>query len=210
MHDDKYSSFTELAAKEPHSFRVEVHRRGSPVCIVAPHGGGIEPGTSEVAREIARDDWSLYLLEGTKGRGNWDLHVTSTRFNDRRCLDILAESEIVVAVHGREGRRPAAVFMGGRATELRARISDALRAAGFDCRPDEENPGREEDNICNRGPPGAGVQLELSEGLRATFFTGDFKKRDGRGVTTDAFAAFCNAVRSAVQQAANERAPAGG
>jgi phage replication-related protein YjqB (UPF0714/DUF867 family) len=108
-----YSSFTQLAGKEPGSFKVERLRRAP--FVLVPHGGGIGPGTSEIARTNAGEDWSLYLLAGTKGNGNLDLHVTSTRFNDPPCLELLAVPELVVAVHG---RTPAAVFLGGPDTDL--------------------------------------------------------------------------------------------
>jgi phage replication-related protein YjqB (UPF0714/DUF867 family) len=52
------------------------------VAVIAPHGGGIEPGTSELATAIAGDDFSLYLFEGLKSAGNGELHITSTNFDE--------------------------------------------------------------------------------------------------------------------------------
>ena len=37
-------------------FRVRVRRSKSDTVIIAPHGGGIEPGTSEIAEAIAASD----------------------------------------------------------------------------------------------------------------------------------------------------------
>jgi poly-gamma-glutamate hydrolase-like protein len=60
--------------------------------LVAPHGGGIEPGTSELADAIAASDLSFYTFEGLKPSGNTDLHITSTRFDEPMCLTLLASS----------------------------------------------------------------------------------------------------------------------
>jgi phage replication-related protein YjqB (UPF0714/DUF867 family) len=67
---------------------------------VAPHGGGIEPGTSELADAIAGSDLSFYTFEGLKSSGNTDLHITSTRFDEPMCLTLLASSSVVVTLHG--------------------------------------------------------------------------------------------------------------
>jgi phage replication-related protein YjqB (UPF0714/DUF867 family) len=42
---------------------------------VAPHGGAIEPGTSEVAKQVADNDLSLFIFEGIKPKGNKRLHI---------------------------------------------------------------------------------------------------------------------------------------
>lgn len=58
---DKYGSFAELEKNElPTAYRVVRIDRDSPVVVAAPHGGKIEPGTSDLARQIADDDLSLY------------------------------------------------------------------------------------------------------------------------------------------------------
>lgn len=51
---DKYGSFQELAAGERCGvdFSIYAVRRDSPVAIIAPHGGMIDPGTSDLARAI--------------------------------------------------------------------------------------------------------------------------------------------------------------
>ena len=50
---DKYRYFAELLAGEAAgAFSVVSDDRGSRIAIVAPHGGGIEPGTSEVAIDL--------------------------------------------------------------------------------------------------------------------------------------------------------------
>ena len=112
MEKDKYDSYEGLAAQEaPGAFAVFARHRG-PTLILAPHAGGIEPGTSESARAIAAEDHSLYLFEGIKPAGNKDLHVTSSRFDEPQCLAMLERAGHVVTVHG-ERRDGKVTFVGG-------------------------------------------------------------------------------------------------
>ena len=89
---DAYQNFAALRRHEFEwiDFRVVVEDRHSPVAIVAPHGGKIEPGTSQIATAIAGLDYSLYCFEGIKRTGNARLHVTSSNFDEHRCLALIA------------------------------------------------------------------------------------------------------------------------
>jgi len=82
------------------SVSLPLNVKGSNTIIVAPHGGAIEPGTSEVAREVANNDLSLAIFEGIKPRNNDRLHITSTNFDEPRCVALVQESDTVVAIHG--------------------------------------------------------------------------------------------------------------
>ena len=99
---DKYKNFEDLARHETAGvdFRVLVRRARAALAIVAPHGGGIEPGTSELADAVAAEGPSFYAFEGLKASGNVDLHITSTRFDEPLCVDLLAASDVVVTLHG--------------------------------------------------------------------------------------------------------------
>jgi phage replication-related protein YjqB (UPF0714/DUF867 family) len=120
-----------------------------------------------VAREIARDDHSLYIFEGVRRSGNGELHITSTNFDEPCAQDMLKRAQTVIAVHGREdGSDIATVWLGGRATALRDAISESLRAAGFQAAAAQQLPGLDQSNVCNRGSFAAGVQLELPFSLR--------------------------------------------
>ena len=84
---DEYRNFEELRGKERENVDYSVTARtvaGSKVAIVAPHGGGIEPLTAELADSIAGDDHNFYALRGLKNKGNKVLHITSHRFDDER------------------------------------------------------------------------------------------------------------------------------
>ena len=164
-----YRSFAQLRqAEPPDAYAIASTPCATATAIVAPHGGRIESGTSAVARAIAGEDLSLYLFEGRRRRGNWEhLHIDSERFDEPMCLKLVATAERVVTVHGARGIVPV-VYVGGRDAALADRIADALNAAGFHAsrtmRPALQ--GLHHDNICNRGTSGAGVQLEMSIGLR--------------------------------------------
>jgi phage replication-related protein YjqB (UPF0714/DUF867 family) len=167
---DKYASFAELAAYETEGLDYRVIARpvpGARVAIVAPHGGGIERGTSELARVIAGEDFHLYLFEGLKPRGNFkSLHITSRRFDEPRCADLLRRSETVITIHGCAGLHQA-VYLGGLHAPLKATLVEKLLEAGIDARLNGHVfPAIDGDNLCNRGLRGAGVQLELTAGLR--------------------------------------------
>lgn len=137
----------------------------SSTLIIAPHGGDIEAGTSELAASVAGDDHNLYCFEGLNTNCFRDLHVTSHRFDDPIVLDLAARAAIVVALHGCKGDR--SIFVGGRDGELVALLTGRLVEAGFPARSDNHAfPAINPDNICNRGSRGVGAQLELTRDLR--------------------------------------------
>jgi phage replication-related protein YjqB (UPF0714/DUF867 family) len=157
-----------LAQVEGADFKVSVQRRPeSSVAILAPHGGAIEAGTSEIARAVAGAQFNLYLFEGIRESGNYSsLHLTSHRFDEPRCLALVSACDHVIAIHGCRGDVPQ-VLLGGLDAELKETVCTAITAAGIEARLDGHrfravNPR----NICNRGRRGAGVQLELTSALR--------------------------------------------
>jgi phage replication-related protein YjqB (UPF0714/DUF867 family) len=176
-------------------------RRARPTfAIIAPHGGGIEAGTSEIAEAIAGEDFSFYGFEGLKSTGNADLHITSTRFDEPMCLLVLGHSSIVLTLHGEESEDDGeAVFLGGLDTTLGGQLGTALKRKGFDVRKHEDPnlQGRERENLCNRGTSLAGVQLELSRAVRKTMF--ESLTRTGRKKPTERFKVFVNAVRKILE-----------
>ena len=200
---DVYQNFAELSEVErvEIDFRISiVKREGSSTVIVAPHGGAIEPGTSEVAKEVASNDLSLFIFEGVKPKDNKRLHITSTNFDEPRCVELVQESDTVVAIHG-EGSDELSVFLGGRDDELCVHLKAVLERYGYAVKT-HGNPdlhGLNQANICNRGRHGIGVQLELSSGLRQTFFQSLTDK--GRKKSTDELVRFAVAVRESLHTA---------
>jgi phage replication-related protein YjqB (UPF0714/DUF867 family) len=173
---DKYDCFAALAAREIEGvhYRIRVASRPSAIAVIAPHGGLIEPGTSEATLAIAAETFSSYCFESLTLRAKGDgLHITSTRFDEPQALRLVAASRLVVGVHGRkDGSDAAAVWVGGLDEAARDAVCAALAAAGFRAKSvGEGHPlaGRDSMNICNRGRNGAGVQLELPRALRIGF-----------------------------------------
>lgn len=165
----KYESFADLAAHEAYGrdFRIVCrHRPESPVAIVAPHGGEIEEGTSEIAGRIAGVEHNLFCFEGLKpGSRNRDLHITSHRFDHPDCLAMVARADVVLSVHGCQGQ--ARIFVGGLDAELSGLLTLHLSVAGYQVVADGHRyPGRHPFNICNRGLRQRGGQLEITHDLR--------------------------------------------
>jgi phage replication-related protein YjqB (UPF0714/DUF867 family) len=168
-HWNKYGSYAELASFEVHGRDYRVHaieRPASPVLIIAPHGGMIEVGTSEIAHGVASTEYNLFSFEGLKPYGaNRDLHITSHRFDHPACVAMASRCDIVVTVHGCQGE--ACIHVGGLDDGLGARLAERLVSAGFAVETEGHRyPGRHPSNICNRGLRKKGAQLEITYDLR--------------------------------------------
>ena len=111
---------------------------------------------------------------------------------------MLAEaSPTVIAVHGEESEGEV-VFLGGLDEERQKKFRDSLTASGFNVK-QHHNPllqGAHDANICNQGATGRGVQMELSKGLRTSFF--ESLTAQGRQTTTPQFEKFVAAIRRAL------------
>jgi phage replication-related protein YjqB (UPF0714/DUF867 family) len=143
------------------------------LAVMAPHGGGIEPGSGELAAAVAAagapDAWPYYVLAGLRAHGNADLHRPSTLYDDPLALDLAAAVDTVVTLHGWRG---AHVLVGGRHAELRQALVTALLRHDIPAREVCRGPlaGIDRRNLCNRGRSGRGIQLELGEDLRRSLF----------------------------------------
>lgn len=199
-----YKNFADLRMSESEgsSYSVTIMNRQSAFAIVAPHGGGIEPGTSEIAKGIAGSVFSYYTFDGLMQEGNELLHITSTLFDEPKCLQLIRDSEAVVAIHGCGGDQKS-IFVGGLSDGLKTRLITSMVIAGFDASLAGANyAGSQLQNICNRGRLGQGVQLEISAGLRRVMFRK--LDRQGRKITTDVFKRFVASIHDALLFAAKE------
>jgi len=189
---DKYSSFEALEAGEilGADYRIHLEDRGAPIAVIAPHGGYIEPGTSQIAEAIAADTLSFYSFEGLKkGRPHGDLHITSSKFDEPQGVALVGSAVAVVAIHGRANDGSPTIWMGGRDEKMRDAIMAALKSAGFSATFDPGHlPGLNPNNICNRSRNGAGVQLELPLSLRGQL-----------EANPEQMTAFASAVRNVVK-----------
>jgi phage replication-related protein YjqB (UPF0714/DUF867 family) len=198
----KYTTYKELDRhqREGIDYRVRIREGDSGIAIVAPHGGGIELGTMEIAREVAGIEHTFYGFEGIKPTGNEDLHITSKEFDEPRLHNIARKVEIVLTVHGCEGEGEV-LYVGGLQKALKQKIQKALSDSAFRVRvsPKPMMGGESPRNICNRGRSGAGVQLEISRGLRKKMFF-DLETHRGRDMKTDVFHKFVSILRKTLEE----------
>lgn len=199
---DSYASYAELASHETEGQDyVLVSRQGtSSAAVIAPHGGGIEAGTAELAEAAAGSEHSFYAFRGVKPGGNGVLHITSHRFDEPAGLRVVGQVETAVALHGHHDRTSEFVSVGGRNGALKERIRQHLAAAGFDVAAADLTglQAKHPQNLCNRCRSGRGVQLEISRALREQMFDRLFP---GFGRSrTDRFYSFVNALRAALRQ----------
>jgi phage replication-related protein YjqB (UPF0714/DUF867 family) len=200
---DKYPNYQELARSEQEGTDFVIRQavgKTTSTLLLSPHGGRIEPGITEIILAAAQDDLSYYLFEGMKPQGNSDLHITSPNFDEPHCLALVGNSEKVIAMHG-EHSEDEIVYVGGLDMQLREHLKTALIENNFVAR-EHAKPalqGTSPRNICNRGKSGEGAQLELSHGLRRSFF--ESLNADGEKIPTAKFYLFVEALRTGLRNA---------
>ncbi|MFD7835583.1 poly-gamma-glutamate hydrolase family protein [Streptomyces sp. NPDC059761] len=198
---DLYGTYAALASARQIGVDYRLLRRippGSRLCHIAIHGGGIEPGTTEIADYLAASVSRFYSFDAMQPSNNGDLHITATNFDEPQALALVAASDFVISWHGADGTDPV-TYLGGLDTDTGSRIRAALEQAGFTVMaPPSGIEGSAPTNICNRGSRSMGVQMELTRALRESFFE-DFS-RGGResGPRTGAFYTYMTAVQTAL------------
>lgn len=200
---DKYCCYYQLAAhkREGEDYKISKKFAGSRVCVISPHGGGIEPGVSELVRAIAGTQFSWYLFEGTQEGDNFEeLHIRSDHFDEPDCLEFVSTHQLVLALHGCKGKHPR-TYLGGHngaaKEQLKNCLQDGFKVPSF-------TPlhfrGVASTNICNKCAGGVGgVQLEITEEQRKRFFQGNLNRRADRRNTTDDFKTYVGALRRALR-----------
>ncbi len=168
----------ELPASENYSLQVQRDFR-SRVKLFAPHGGCIEPCTGPLVMALTEKGFDSYVFHGVRKKDCYrTLHVTSVHYDEPACLDLAAEAEVAVAIHGCDGREEF-IEVGGGNTELRESLEARLRSGGYDLRrPADARIGEDPRNFVNRARQ-RGVQLELSAGFRRKLFP-DFPRAASR------------------------------
>ncbi|MFF6776795.1 poly-gamma-glutamate hydrolase family protein [Streptomyces sp. NPDC012637] len=174
--------------------------------VLAPHGGGIEAGTSELCMAVAgykpfdydidpataaepdepqRDFWMFEALASSSTQ-----HVTSTHCNDPAAVAVCSSNLYAVSLHGFSSEEKK-IIIGGRDERLKRNLYEAFTASGFAsamvvdvviAAPGDPINGDDSRNIVNRTRTGAGAQLEISTPLREAMF-GDFSTGASRRST---------------------------
>ncbi|WP_050487132.1 poly-gamma-glutamate hydrolase family protein, partial [Streptomyces sp. CNS654] len=203
---DVYANFAALAAAETEGVdytRTAVAPAGATWAAIAVHGGSIEGGSGEVARELSRGGQSMayYEFAGIKASGNTTLHITSTNFDEPMGVALVGAARRCLSFHGYVGTAGRAeTAIGGLDADLVARVTDCLTRAGFlVTTAPSEIAGTNPNNICNKTSASAGVQLEMSRALRDSFFPPGMNTRAGRdsGARTETFHRYVSALRAA-------------
>jgi phage replication-related protein YjqB (UPF0714/DUF867 family) len=194
--------------------------------ILAPHGGGIERGTSELCLAVAGYHpanlpqvppagvtYDYWMFEGVREDDNRKLHVTSTGCDDDMAVSLCAGSLNALALHGFRPEPPdfseddQVVLVGGATPDstrnpLQDFLLEGLRDAQFDLRDPAghgELDGNASCNIVNRTMLGMGAQLELSTPLRDAMFT-DIRRPRRKHTTTQLFWTLVAVCRDAIDR----------
>ncbi|MGW2511265.1 poly-gamma-glutamate hydrolase family protein [Streptomyces scopuliridis] len=201
---DTYPSYAALAAAETEGVaytRTALTPTGATWASIAIHGGAIEAGSGEMAREVAANRMAYFEFAGIKSSGNTDLHLTSTVYDEPMGIGLVAASRRCLAFHGYAGVDGVPeTAIGGLDTALVQKVTTALQARGFAVvLAPSEIAGTDPLNICNKNLSGMGVQLELSRAQRAEFFPNGDLSRAMResGQRTAVFYEYAAAIRSA-------------
>ncbi|MFI6820862.1 poly-gamma-glutamate hydrolase family protein [Micromonospora sp. NPDC050187] len=191
--------------------------------MLAPHGGGIEVGTSELCLAVAGYHpatlaptgegalcYDYWIFEGLRSSDNGELHVTSTGCDDPQARSLCGGAEFALSLHG---CRPdqvdlpdtgQAVVIGGLDTVLRGYLHEEYAAVGVTTVDGSGYPdlaGVSPANIVNRTLTGAGAQLELTTPLRVAMF-GTNTRAQRKHTTLPLFWTFVGATRAAVARRA--------
>ncbi|PNZ24703.1 Phage-related replication protein [Staphylococcus petrasii] len=205
---DYYSSFEDLAkhTTEGKDWRIlKKNRKDNHILVTAIHGGGIEPGTTELARRIANiGKYDFYSFEGRLPEHNEKLHITSTVFDEPTLEKMLKHTDETISIHGYEGEDPL-VYVGGQDEKLAKSIKRSLEDKGFTVQKSPKGvEATSSDNIINRDDEESGVQLELTTGQRALFFKNknlNQKTRSNSDNYTKTFYKFAKAVNKGIKDA---------
>lgn len=192
-----YRTYRELKGNETEGQDYRIRKKWGPsgIAVMAPHGGGIEPGTTEIAEAVAGQAHTFYSFSGLKAQGNARLHITSRSFDEPVGGGIAEHSDAVLTIHGCKGA-DRTVNIGGQDRRLKEKIKNALRHADFPVRKSTRFLGIHPQNICNRSRRGMGVQLEISAGLRREMFP-DLSRIERKN-RTETFERFVRALREAL------------
>lgn len=193
-------------------FRIEFGDSKVEQCLlVAPHGGGIEPGTSEILRAVANlGGWAWYEFAGFLRQGNKQaLHITSTEFDEPTLLRLLPQTAFVVAFHGASHAAEPVVLVGGRWKLGRQTLIESINSATQDhalraLDADENGApehlrGLDPLNLTNRGRLGEGIQIEFSRGARDLLFPPNCS-REARGRRSKLLRPLARSIQFAIEQ----------
>jgi len=183
--------------------------------VMAIHGGGIEPGTSEIALAVAgyhpdtlvasvdglglHDFW---LFEGLLSSGNRKLHVTASHYDEPIATELVQNARRCISLHGcLDKEANGKIQIGGRDLELRDIVLEELDSAGIpaEITTNENLGGISLDNIANKTEILGGVQLEMGASYRSSLF-GNNTQPQRKKTTNTQFWLLVEALRKAMSR----------
>jgi phage replication-related protein YjqB (UPF0714/DUF867 family) len=183
--------------------------------VMAIHGGGIEPGTSEIALATAgyhpatltasfgcnglHDFW---LFEGLLPCGNGKLHVTATHYDEPIATELVQNARRSISLHGcTDAQANGKIQIGGRDFELRSIVLDELTAVGIEAEitTNSELLGEDPENIANKTKIGGCAQLEIGTSDRRGLF-GINTRPQRKNTTNEKFWLLVSALRKAMSR----------
>ncbi len=204
---DKYNNFLELKERCPKSYKVDHDVRNTSFLIFTPHGGGIEPGTTEICKWFNKNSYSYYSFTGI-GTNCKELHITSTLFDEPKLGKILSKHQSAISFHGMtdymKRKYKSDIFLGGLDRPLINSLEEKLKKSGYTVATRKEHPtsflaATNPNNVTNKCIGKQGVQIELSESIRKSFFKGNYKLNKGRSETTVRFERFCGIIKEIIE-----------
>jgi phage replication-related protein YjqB (UPF0714/DUF867 family) len=193
-------------------FRVAFGDSKIELCLlIAPHGGGIEPGSSEIMRAVANvGDWAWYEFAGFLRKGNKEaLHISSTDFDEPTLKSMLPQAGFVIAFHGASESREPIVYVGGKWKLGRQTVIESINVAfgkhgiraadALDLAVAAHLRGLDDSNITNLGKRAEGIQLEFSRGARNLLFPPD-SSREARGRRSVPLRPLAASIDAAIKQ----------
>lgn len=208
---DKYNNFLELNNARPTSFEIDHDSQKKSILIFTPHGGGIEPGTTEICKWFNKKSYSYYSFTGTGSKCS-ELHITSTHFDEPILVEMLKHHQYSISFHGMSNnmrnKYNADVFLGGLNKTLIESLKKQLYQSGYSVTSCIDHPesilaATSSHNLTNKCISNQGVQIELSESIRESFFKENYKLKSGREFTTDYLDRFCNIILEIIKKEQN-------
>jgi phage replication-related protein YjqB (UPF0714/DUF867 family) len=183
--------------------------------VMAIHGGGIEPGTSEIALAVAGyhpdtlvasvDDLGLHdfwLFEGLLPSGNGKLHVTASHYDEPIATELVQNARRCISLHGcSDTQANGKIQIGGLDLELRDIVLEELTIAGIpaEITTNKMLRGDSPDNIANKTKILGCVQLEMGTSYRSSLF-GTNTQPQRKKTTNPQFWLLVEALRKAMSR----------